>query len=119
MTNLDKISSLNEIWYDACCVDYHKDRDCHFYITQSFSYGDTGKWSVSHYGYINSHYQETEWETYVECQVELIELIKHSILEQLNHYIEKYGDLEYDQHIKYNKDELEEIKKKVLEIAPD
>jgi hypothetical protein len=121
MTNLDKIAELNEIWYMSILGggSGHKDRDCHFYITQIFSYGGIGKWTVAHHGYINHHYQETEWDTYEECQVELIKLLKYSILEELNWYIEHYGDPEWDQHNNYNKEQLEDLKKKVLEIAPD
>ena len=121
MTNLEKISKLNSIWYydiisgsECGC----KDRDCHFYITQTFSYGDKVSYAVAHHGYINHHYQETEWDSYEECQLELIKLLKYSILEEVNWYLEHYGDPDWDQH-KYNKEQLEDIKRKVLEIAPD
>ena len=121
MTNLEKIAELNEIWYSSILGggSGHKDRDCHFYITQTFSYGGAGKWAVAHHGYINHHYQETEWDSYEECQLELIKLLKYSILEELNWYLEHYGDPDWDQHEKYNLEQLEDIKMKVLEIAPD
>jgi len=118
MTNLDKIADLNEIWYGLLCGHY-KDRDCHFYITQTFSYGGKGQWTVAHHGYVIHNYEETSFDTYEECQVELIKLLKDSILEEVSWYIEHYGDPEWDQHNKCNLEQLEDIKKRVLEIAPE
>jgi hypothetical protein len=118
MTNLDKIANLNEIWYGFLCGHY-KDRDCHFYITQTFSYGKPGQWTVAHHGYVNPRYEETSFDTYEECQVELIKLLKNSILDELAWYVEHYGDPEWDQHEKYNLEQLEDITKKVLELVPD
>lgn len=122
MTNLEKIAELNEIWYSSILgggSGMHKDRDCHFYITQSFSYGQPGQWAVQHHGYINHKYEETSFDTYEECQIELIKLLKDSIIEEVSWYLEHYGDPEWDQHTKYDKEQLEDIKKKVLEITPE
>jgi hypothetical protein len=116
MTNLEKINKLNEIWYNACCVDYFKDRDCHFYITQTFSYGGNGKWTVQHYGYINHKYEETTWDSYEECQIELIKLLQDSIIRELEFYLEHYGDPDWDQHPKYGIDDLEELITRVMLI---
>jgi len=116
MNNLEKIASLNEIWYDFIGHCHHKDRDCHFYITQTFSYGGKGKWTVAHHGYINHRYEEQEFDSYEECQVELIKLLCDSILEEVEWYLnlpkpETMGD--YDDHPRYNKKDLEEIINKV------
>jgi hypothetical protein len=46
-------------------------------------------------------------------------ILKFGILREITFFIEHYGDPEFDQHTKYNKEELEGIVKKVLEIAPD
>jgi hypothetical protein len=121
MTNLDKIAGLNEIWYALIVSSNvgHKDRDCHFYITQTFSYGKPGQWTVAHHGYVNPGYEETSFDTYEECQVELIKLLKNSILDELSWYIEHYDDPEWDQHEKYNLEQLEDTKNKVLDIVPE
>ena len=47
------------------------------------------------------------------------DILKDGILGEINWYLEHYGEPEWDQHNKYNKEQLEDIKKKVLEIAPD
>jgi hypothetical protein len=115
MTNLEKINKLNEIWYNLLSGHF-KDRDCHFYITQTFSYGQKGQWTVAHHGYINHKYEETSFDTYEECQVEMIILLKDSIIEEASWYIEHYGDPDWDQHPKYGIDDLEEIITRVMLI---
>jgi hypothetical protein len=118
MTNLEKINKLNEIWYSliSSSDSGHKDRDCHFYITQTFSYGQKGQWTVAHHGYINHKYEETSFDTYEECQVEMISLLKDSIIEEASWYLEHYGDPEWDQHPKYDREDLEEIITRVMLI---
>jgi len=119
MASQEKIIKLNKIWYSLVACEHHKERDVHFYIIIDYHYGDRVTYTVEHKGYINHHYQETEWDSYEECQVELIKLLKYSILEELNWYLEHYGDTEWDQHTKYNKEQLEDIKRKVLDTLPD
>jgi hypothetical protein len=119
MTNLEKIAYLNEIWYNliSSSDSGHKDRDCHFYISQTFSYGQKGQWTVAHHGYINHKYEETSFDTYEECQVEMINLLKNSIIEEASWYLEHYGDPDWDQHPKYGIDDLEEIITRVMLIT--
>ena len=117
MTNLEKIAKLNEIWYGLLCD--HKDRDCHFYITQTFSYGQKGQWTVAHHGYINHKYEETSFDTYEECQIELIKLLGDSIISEVDWYLEHYGDPEWDQHPKYDREDLEEIITRVMLIIKE
>ncbi len=39
MTPLEQeIVDLSKIWYNFVSVDHHKDRDCHWYVEQYFSY---------------------------------------------------------------------------------
>lgn len=118
MTNLEKIAALNEIWYSLLSGHY-KDRDCHFYITQTFSYGQKGKWTVAHHGYVNHSYEETEWETYEECQQELINLLYESIKVEVQWYLDHYGDLDWDQHPKYDEKGRWNIISKIDSIVND
>jgi len=122
MTNHEKIIELNKIWYDTICGDYHKDRDCHFRISTHYFYGDQVEWEVEHYGYIlqNEIREVEEFATLHEAEVWLIHnILKFGIMREITFFLEHYGDPEWDQHTKYNKEELEGIVKKVLEIAPD
>lgn len=91
MTNEEKIIKLNELWYDLIGQEHHKDRDCHFYLTQRFSYGNQVSYIVEHNGYINSDYgylNQTTWDTLEKAQEELIRLIYEMVNEETNWFIE-------------------------------
>ena len=119
MTNLEKIIELNKIWYPLITCDHHKSSDVHFYIITDFHFGEKVSYTVEHKGYIVHNYENSEWDTQEEAEIELIRLLSESILREVEWYLEHYGDPDWDQHEKYNFEQLEELKKKVLDIAPD
>jgi hypothetical protein len=49
---VDDITKLTEEWYFLIGKDHHKDRDCHWYIETTWSYGQPPKYIARHYGYI-------------------------------------------------------------------
>ena len=54
MTHLEleeRISELAGQWQALIGPEHHKDRDCHFYITRRWSYGQPPVWEVQHFGY--------------------------------------------------------------------
>jgi hypothetical protein len=51
MTLEEEIVELTAKWYKYVNMDHHKDRDCHWYITKTYSYGQEPYWEASHYGY--------------------------------------------------------------------
>jgi hypothetical protein len=119
MTNNQKIITLNTIWYNLITSEYHKDRDCHFYIYSHYFYGDSIEYIVEHKGYINHRYEDTIWNTYEEAELEMIRLLKETIIEEINFYLEMPDDdIQYacDRHARYDKKQLGEIKNRVLEI---
>jgi hypothetical protein len=116
MTNNQKIIQLNEIWFNLISSEYHKDRDCHFYIYSHYFYGNDFQYTVEHKGYINHNYEDTYWDTYEDAENELIRLLKEMIMEEVSFYLEHYGDTDWDQHAKYNKEQLEDIAKTVNSI---
>ena len=79
---IDEITRLTDLWFK--CLDYHKDRDCHWYITQVWSYGQEPYWEVRHYGYV---YQEVSisCKTYEEALFALISTIKDAFWEEVEH----------------------------------
>ena len=122
MTNHEKIIELNKIWYNLIGGEHHKDRDCHFRISTHYFYGDHVEWEVEHHGYIlqNEIREVEDFKTLHEAEVWLIHnILKFGILREVEFYLEHYGDPEWDQHNRYNKEQLEEIKKKVLDITPN
>jgi hypothetical protein len=116
MTNHQKIIELNEIWYNLIGCEYHKDRDCHFYIYTHYFYGDNCQYMVEHKGYINYRYEDTYWDTYEDAEKELIRLLKEIIIKEVDFYLEHYGDKDWDQHAKYDKEKLEQVKKDTIDI---
>lgn len=48
-----EITRLSEIWYALVNLDHHKDRDCHWQIETTWSYGDGPKFTVYHEGYVH------------------------------------------------------------------
>lgn len=117
MTNNEKIIALNTIWYELIAGEYHKDRDCHFYIYSHYFYGVDVQYMVEHKGYIKHDYEDTYWNTLEEAEKELIRVIKEMIIQETSFYLEHYGDPDWDQHGKYNKEQLENIGKRVLDIS--
>jgi hypothetical protein len=122
MTNKEKAIALNTIWYNVICGEYHKDRDCHFYIYSHYFYGDSAEYIVEHKGYINHDYEDTIWNTYEEAELELVRLLKQMLLNEIDWYLtipEAENEYSEEQHGRYDKEQLGDIRKKVLEIAPD
>jgi hypothetical protein len=62
---------------------------------------------------IRHNYEVSHWDTLEEAELELVSLLKDMILEQINFYLEHYGDNDWDQHNLYDKEKLEDIKKTV------
>lgn len=48
----DEIVRLSGIWYELVNVDHHKDKDCHWSIETTYSYGDGPRFTVWHDGYV-------------------------------------------------------------------
>lgn len=79
---IKEITRLTALWFK--CLDYHKDRDCHWYIQQVWSYGDDPYWEVQHYGYI---YQDVSirCDTYDKALLQLTLSIKDAFKDEVEH----------------------------------
>lgn len=55
MEAVQRITELTEKWYLLIGPEHHKDRDCHWYITTSWSYGQPPTYTVEHNGYIGEN----------------------------------------------------------------
>jgi hypothetical protein len=119
MTNHEKIIELNKIWYPLITSSHHKSRDCHFYIIIDHHFGEKVSYTVEHKGYIVHDYDDTEWNTLKEAELELIKLLGDSIISEADWYLnlpkpETMGC--YDEHPKYDREDLEEIITRVMLI---
>ena len=102
--NKREITRLTKVWYEYVEMDHHKDCDCHFYISKTWSYGNKPKYIVEHFGYIGE-----------ECNIECSSLIKaHKILlEQLVKMIKQ--EQKWAKTVKKNPDEWDSLQNKKAE----
>lgn len=59
-----KILKYTQFWYEYVNTDHHKDRDCHFSIEKTWSYGKEPTYSFYHNGYIGSRSTSPKREKY-------------------------------------------------------
>lgn len=72
MTPLEQeITELSKKWIEYINLDGHKDRDCHWYIEQRWSYGENPYFQAWHWGYVGKDFQGTKCDTIEEAQEEL------------------------------------------------
>lgn len=94
----ETIEKLTSIWYELVSIDHHKDRDCHFYINKTFSYGKPANYTVEHNGYISELPTDLIWRkfpTIEGAQEALIKFLEDEISDQLKGYrgmTEEYDD---------------------------
>ena len=87
-----QIRELTDIHMNLVSSDHHKDRDCHWTICKTWSYGDAPKYHVEHAGYIYTgvedgweacNYKSTEYkyDTYAQAAKDLISHLQIAIRE--------------------------------------
>lgn len=76
----EELTELSAQWMSLIGGDHHKDRDCHFYITRTWSYGQEPKWVAEHYGYMYE-FPKLESTSYDRCVEHLIMHLKEAIEE--------------------------------------
>ena len=88
ITIIEEITKLTDEWYHLIGKDHHKDRDCHWYVQTTWSYGYSPKYIVQHYGYILDHIEE-EYDSYEEALTKLKEILETSIKEEKEAQVEQ------------------------------
>lgn len=81
MSVQSEIVELTNKWYEYVSQDHHKDRDCHFYITLDYKYGDEPIFEIDHYGYVGDEFH-AKAHTLEKAQVILLDRIKQMISKQ-------------------------------------
>jgi hypothetical protein len=80
MTDLEQqLIELTNKWYNYVSLDHHKDRDCHWYITKVYSYGQPAKYIASHNGYILDPWDSLPVSTEEDAMMLLINKITREI----------------------------------------
>lgn len=112
----DEITELSARWYAYVNHDHHKDRDCHWYITKRWSYGNAPYYVASHYGYRADNWTSPKCVTAQAAHVMLRDFLKGCIesavgrlSERLAEWETKTGDWDWDDPEQLNK-ELKALK---------
>ena len=93
----EEITELTERWYRYVNFDHHKDRDCHWYITKQWSYGDKPFYVATHSGYRAERWQSPKCANAHAAQVCLRDFLLGEIASAVNYTesaIEGYSDEE-------------------------
>lgn len=111
----NRIIELSNFWYSYVNKDHHKDRDCHFYIKEVYSYGEKPYWRIEHYGYIVDMPDEVrtvEHGTYTEAKYSLYKWMLSEVKDVINFY-KDYNPKLYED---YNWPMVKELSNKNLHI---
>lgn len=115
MTLEEEIIILTGKWYKYVNLDHHKDRDCHWYITKTYSYGDEAYYEAHHSGYILDHWTSPRCGTEEMASTLLRDKLKNEIAGAIMHLSNIIGDEEALDFIGWNEDHIinmiEELKK--------
>lgn len=55
---MSKIDELINLYNHLVILDHHKEKDCHWYIEKTWSYGQSPVYVVKHYGYLYNGLRE-------------------------------------------------------------
>jgi hypothetical protein len=92
MTLEEQIINLTNKWCNYVSLDHHKDRDCHWYITKAYSYGEPAKYTAQHHGYIADRWTSQTVDNEEDAMLLLLNEITKAINDAI--YMAK-KDLEY------------------------
>jgi hypothetical protein len=123
MTITQKLQHLSDLW-GRCLVGHHKDRDCHHYICEKYTFGAL-VYEVQHYGYINDTTEKIFY-TREAAQSFLVELLTNQIKERANNCLlnlnhDHYDEVEDGTTEHWNKilKQLDDINDSVILDEPD
>lgn len=95
-----KIQKLSALWYEYVNFDHHKDRDCHWNITISYSYGGHPVYQASHNGYIAKGYASVAVTTLAEAEKTLLAFMVDAFDRAIHHARRVLGERnEYDMSV--------------------
>ena len=79
----EEITELSDRWYWYVGNDHHKDRDCHFYVACTWSYGKPPTYQASHHGYVMESWESKEFATELEAKIALRDKLKNEVADAL------------------------------------
>jgi len=88
----EEIILLTDKWYKYVGMDHHKDRDCHWYVTKTYSYGQEPYWEASHQGYRSETWYSHKCGTEELAETLLRDRLKKLVEEALDHLRQDLDD---------------------------
>lgn len=76
-----QVKVLCQRYHQLIGPDHHKDRDCHFFISKRWSYGQWPTYEIEHNGYLMERQPELllEYDTYESARDGLIDMLTRAI----------------------------------------
>lgn len=108
-----EIILLTSKWYKYVNLDHHKDRDCHWHITKTYSYGDEAYYEAHHSGYILDHWTSTRCSTEEMASTLLRNKLKHEIDAAIVHLNDALNDDNALEWFGVTKDEVKALIKEL------
>jgi len=75
----EEITNLTAKWYKYVSLDHHKDRDCHWHIEKTWSYGEEPYYQAYHNGYIINNWVSPKCDTAEMAMTILRDKLKNEI----------------------------------------
>ncbi len=104
-----EIEILTQKWYRYVNLDHHKDRDCHWYITKTYSYGDEAYYEAHHSGYILDHWTSPRCGTEEMASTLLRNKLKHEINYAIVHLNDALKDDDALEWLGATKEQVQEL----------
>lgn len=105
------IEQLTETWYKIVSLDHHKDRDCHWSIKETWSYGQSPTYTIQHYGYV-WHEVDEEYPT----REEAVNALRQEIVDAIENEVDWANRVLREGAPSWDEEHAERAKK-ILELA--
>lgn len=75
----EEITRLSNLYYRAIAATHHKDRDCHWFVTKRWSYGNPPYYIAEHQGYLAKDWRSVKCETAAGAESLLLAFLEEHI----------------------------------------
>jgi hypothetical protein len=104
-----EITDLTNKWMKYVSLDHHKNRDCNWYITKSYCYGEDPYYEASHNGYILDNWISPKCDTEELASTLLRDKLKKELKLAVVHLEDTLSNSEALDWFGKSKEEIEEI----------
>lgn len=113
MTLEEEITDLTAKWYRYVNLDHHKDRDCHWFIQKTWSYGEEPYYEAYHSGYILDNWTSPRCGTEEMASTVLRDKLKRELNKAIIHLNDVLKDKDALDWLGKTKEEIEKTIKDI------